>query len=150
MGLLERDTPPKPSDDRLLHKDLPTAFVQQQSANLEQTDSCGAPEDSQRKQTPTARLSGVRAFRPLCGAARRSPAPSPVSPPALTVAARGRQGRRSIAFRVCAQLLHMTVDISFCCQNVINKTWGVERATVPPFNHYSICNENFMQCVIFS
>ena len=49
-----------------------------------------------------------------------------------------------------AQLLHMTVDISFCCQNIIKKTWGVERATISAFNHYSICNENFMQCVIFS
>lgn len=53
-------------------------------------------------------------------------------------------------FFFCPQLLHMTVDISFCCQNVINKTWGVERATISPFNHYSICNENFIQCVIFS
>lgn len=44
----------------------------------------------------------------------------------------------------------MTVDISFCCQNVINKTWSVEKDTFPPFNHYSICNENFIQCVIFS
>lgn len=44
----------------------------------------------------------------------------------------------------------MTEDISFGCQNVINKTWGAKRATISPFNHYSIYNENFMQCVIFS
>lgn len=44
----------------------------------------------------------------------------------------------------------MIVDISFCCQNVINKTWSVKKATFSSFNHYSICNENFIQCVIFS
>lgn len=116
-------------------------------------DLYGAFEDSQLKQILISNLLNALVF-PL--SFLELPALSPEVPPSVVSwlhscrAGLAREALNGNFFFFFAQLLHMTVDISFCCQNVINKTWGVERATISPFNHYSICNENFMQCVIFS
>lgn len=147
---LKKMPPPSLQRTDPLPQDLPSAFVQQPSANMEEMGLCGAHEDSQWKQTLALNAGNTLSPLSFLGVAPLNPELPPMCVPLTQSQIMAGERSTKEQFCVCAQLLHMTVDISLCCQNVINKTWGMERAPTSPFNHSSICNENFMQCVIFS
>ena len=156
MYLPEREVSPKPSNDWPLPEDLPCILVQHESVSMESVDVHGAFEDFRLKQTLISHVLNILVFKlgvflwSFCHWAQNQPPSCCLLVSSGTAWLASETLNSNFFFLFGAQLLHMTVDISFCCQNIIKKTWGVERATISPFNHYSICNENFMQCVIFS